>query len=203
MLGVSLTKFSVCASLSVYGRCFTSKILCEFLSLWWVSYLRNFLSLCKVTNFCLCLSLSVIRILSMRFFFLFLPHFVAAVLLFKCVWLFLYGSCLRYEIFRALSVFMVGIYKRNFVPLSPSLHDGCFTYEIVCFSLCEWWVLYVQNSCFSLCKCTGFYKRVFVSVSLSVMWLFHISSFVCVSLSEWWVYNILCTSLSVWWVFYL
>ena len=134
MLGVLLTKLCVCASLSVYGRCFTYEILCDFLSLWWVSYLRNFLSLCKVlTNFCV--SLSLIRILPIWFFFLtfFLTLWWLFYFLSACV-LSLYGRCFGYEIFRALSLFMVGIFSRNFVFFSPSMYDRCFTSRL-CFSL--------------------------------------------------------------------
>ena len=131
----------VSVPLSVYGQCFTYEILCDFLSLWWVLLKKFSLSLCKVlTNFSLSLSLSlsVIRILPIQFFFShFLPHFMMAVYFLNACVLSLYGRCFGYEIFRALSLFMVGIYSRNFVFFSPSMYDRFFTSRL-CFSLCEW-----------------------------------------------------------------
>ena len=117
MVGVLLTKF------------------CVTFSLWWV-LLKNFsLSLCKVlTNFCVSLSLSDTYFTYMIFFLTFfltlwwLFYFLSA-----CV-LSLYGRCFGYEIFRALSLFMVGIYSQNFVFFSPSMYDRCFTSRL-CVSL--------------------------------------------------------------------
>ena len=137
---------------SLNGGCFTYKIVCLCLSLcvWSVFYLRNFvwLSHCdgsylrtflslsvRYLRTFVSLSLSLIRILPIWFFFLtfFLTLWWLFYFLSACV-LSLYGRCFGYEIFRALSLFMVGIYSQNFVFFSPSMYDRCFTSRL-CVSL--------------------------------------------------------------------
>ena len=146
---VSLMSFQF----SLYAGCFTYKIVCLCPSLCMVgvllnkffmtfslcdgSYLINFLSLSKVlSNFCLSLSLWYLFYLY-NFFSHFLPHFMMAVYFLNACVLSLYVRCFGYEIFRALSLFIVGIYILTKFCVFLSLYvRSVFYFDTVFLSLC-------------------------------------------------------------------